>query len=217
MMYVFAVGLRALALQAVVGAALLLLVPLAAARDRRLGVTKTVVVRIGDQTITFSTRKVPAGTVKFVVKDTGTKPHAFRVGGKSTPVLSHGRSAILFVRFAKGGKYLYRVTLFRGRSGTIAVAAPSSGKTGATKSQVAAGKAVFKSAGCGNCHTLKAAGASGTVGPDLDRLKLTLAKIVDQVTNGGRFMPPFAASAGGSLSTAQIQNVAAFIYASEHS
>jgi cytochrome c oxidase subunit 2 len=33
-----------------------------------------------------------------------------------------------------------------------------------------AGKAVFTSNGCASCHTLKAAGASGTVGPDLDKL-----------------------------------------------
>jgi len=33
-----------------------------------------------------------------------------------------------------------------------------------------AGKAIFASNGCAACHTLKAAGATGKVGPDLDRL-----------------------------------------------
>jgi cytochrome c oxidase subunit 2 len=33
-----------------------------------------------------------------------------------------------------------------------------------------AGKAVFASNGCASCHTLKAAGATATVGPDLDKL-----------------------------------------------
>ena len=33
-----------------------------------------------------------------------------------------------------------------------------------------AGKAVFTSNGCASCHTLKAAGATGKVGPDLDKL-----------------------------------------------
>jgi cytochrome c oxidase subunit 2 len=33
-----------------------------------------------------------------------------------------------------------------------------------------AGKAVFAANGCASCHTLKAAGASGKVGPDLDKL-----------------------------------------------
>jgi len=32
------------------------------------------------------------------------------------------------------------------------------------------GAAVFKNNPCGSCHTLKAAGATGTVGPDLDKL-----------------------------------------------
>ena len=33
----------------------------------------------------------------------------------------------------------------------------------------AAGKAVFEAQGCGACHTFKAAGAAGKVGPDLDK------------------------------------------------
>src|SRR5512133_3828361 len=40
--------------------------------------------------------------------------------------------------------------------------------TSKTMGNVAAGKAVFASAGCGGCHTFKAAGATGTTGPDLD-------------------------------------------------
>ena len=42
---------------------------------------------------------------------------------------------------------------------------------GTTGSAAPNGKAVFASAGCGGCHTLKAAGATGTVGPNLDALK----------------------------------------------
>ena len=34
----------------------------------------------------------------------------------------------------------------------------------------AAGKALFLSNGCGGCHTYKAAGSNGKVGPDLDNL-----------------------------------------------
>ena len=34
----------------------------------------------------------------------------------------------------------------------------------------AAGKAVFEAQGCGACHTFKAAGATGKVGPDLDNI-----------------------------------------------
>jgi mono/diheme cytochrome c family protein len=81
-----------------------------------------------------------------------------------------------------------------------------------TPGNAAAGKAVFKSAGCGTCHTLKAAGAHGYVGPNLDALKPSYAAIVKQVTNGGGAMPAFKST----LSKTQIQNVAAFVYASTH-
>ena len=76
-----------------------------------------------------------------------------------------------------------------------------------------AGKAVFASAGCVSCHTLKAAGATAKVGPNLDQLKPAEARVVLQVTNGGKIMPPFK----GQLTAKQIQDVAAFVYASTHS
>ena len=38
----------------------------------------------------------------------------------------------------------------------------------AEKGDAAAGKAVFADAGCGGCHTFKAAGTNGSVGPNLD-------------------------------------------------
>jgi cytochrome c oxidase subunit 2 len=46
------------------------------------------------------------------------------------------------------------------------------GQTKAVSSpnQAAAGAAVFKNNGCGACHTFKPAGATGTIGPDLDNL-----------------------------------------------
>ena len=77
----------------------------------------------------------------------------------------------------------------------------------------AAGKTVFASSGCGGCHTLKAAGSTGTVGPNLDQLKPPLDRIVVQVENGGGPMPAFK----GQLTDKQIQDVAAYVYASTHS
>ena len=41
--------------------------------------------------------------------------------------------------------------------------------TSETMGNVAAGKSVFASAGCGGCHTFKAASATGTTGPNLDK------------------------------------------------
>src|SRR5207253_2148425 len=52
------------------------------------------------------------------------------------------------------------------------------------KGDPVAGKAVFTgSAGCTGCHTLKDAGSTGTVGPNLDQLMPPLDKVVTQVTN----------------------------------
>ncbi|HEX7083965.1 MAG TPA: cytochrome c [Gaiellaceae bacterium] len=83
---------------------------------------------------------------------------------------------------------------------------------GGTVGDPAAGKAVFASAGCTGCHTLKAAGATGNVGPNLDQLKPSEAAVAHQVENGGGAMPAFK----GQLSQQQIQDVAAFVYASTH-
>jgi cbb3-type cytochrome c oxidase subunit III len=68
------------------------------------------------------------------------------------------------------------------------------------------GKKIFQSE-CSSCHTLKAAGASGTVGPNLDQLKPAEARVERQVTNGGAVMPAFK----GKLSAAQITAVAQFV------
>jgi mono/diheme cytochrome c family protein len=42
--------------------------------------------------------------------------------------------------------------------------------TQAVKGDAKAGAKLFASQGCGGCHTFKAAGTNGTVGPDLDKL-----------------------------------------------
>jgi len=91
--------------------------------------------------------------------------------------------------------------------------APTTTSGSATKGDPVAGKAVFASAGCGGCHTLKAAGASGTIGPNLDSLKPEYDVIVHQVENGGGPMPAFK----DQLTQKQIDDVAAFVYASTHS
>jgi mono/diheme cytochrome c family protein len=70
-----------------------------------------------------------------------------------------------------------------------------------------AGKAVFTSAGCVSCHTLADAGATGTVGPNLDDAKPPEALVIDRVTHGKGVMPPFK----GQLSDQQIKDVAAYV------
>lgn len=69
------------------------------------------------------------------------------------------------------------------------------------------GSGVFGSAGCGGCHTLAAAHATGTVGPNLDSLKPDYRAVTAQVTNGGAAMPAFKSR----LSTKQIADVAAYV------
>jgi mono/diheme cytochrome c family protein len=81
------------------------------------------------------------------------------------------------------------------------------------KGDATRGKAVFASAGCGGCHTLKAAGSTGTVGPNLDQLKPDLVRIETQVINGGGPMPPYK----GQLTDQQIADVSQFVYTATHS
>ena len=78
---------------------------------------------------------------------------------------------------------------------------------GAAEGDAAAGKSIFTSAGCSACHTLKDAGASGAVGPNLDDTKPAAALVTDRVTNGKGAMPGFK----GRLSDSDIANVAAYV------
>jgi cbb3-type cytochrome c oxidase subunit III len=71
------------------------------------------------------------------------------------------------------------------------------------------GKTIF-STDCASCHTLKAANATGTVGPNLDQLKPAEAVVKHQVEVGGGPMPAFK----GKLSDAQIAAVATFVSSS---
>ena len=72
------------------------------------------------------------------------------------------------------------------------------------------GVAIFKGAGCAGCHTLAAAGATGTTGPNLDQLKPSAAIVAHQVMVGGGLMPAFQ----GQLTPAQIQAVATYVSSS---
>jgi cbb3-type cytochrome c oxidase subunit III len=68
------------------------------------------------------------------------------------------------------------------------------------------GKSIF-SANCASCHTLSAAGATGTIGPNLDQLKPSFPIAQHQVEVGGGVMPAFK----GTLSQAQIDAVAKYV------
>lgn len=81
------------------------------------------------------------------------------------------------------------------------------GSGGGAAAADAAGARVFASAGCGGCHTLRAAGSSGNAGPDLDDLQPSYDAVKSQVASGGGGMPSFS----GQLSGAQIAAVARFV------
>jgi mono/diheme cytochrome c family protein len=177
---------------------------------------KTVNVKARDTGFSLSAKAAPVGAVRFVVKNLGKRNHDFRIAGKKTPILKPGKTARLLVTFKKAGRYGYSSTVAgdmrRGLKGTLRLTAPAKP---ATPGNATLGKTLFV-ANCGTCHVLKAARTTGAIGPNLDRTKLAYTTIRNVVTNGksGRqgTMPPFK----GPLSTKQIQDVAAFVYASTH-
>ena len=81
------------------------------------------------------------------------------------------------------------------------------GGEGGSEGDAAAGEAIFAENGCGSCHTLAAAGASGSIGPNLDETQPDFELAVDRVTNGAGAMPAF----GDSLDEQQINDVAAYV------
>ena len=83
---------------------------------------------------------------------------------------------------------------------------PASKLTG----DAAAGKGLFGKAGCTGCHTLKAANATGTVGPNLDEAKPDFRLATARVTLGKGAMPSFK----GQLTDQQIADVAQFVVSS---
>jgi len=70
------------------------------------------------------------------------------------------------------------------------------------------GRELFASAGCGGCHTLKAANATGTAGPSLDGdPNLSTDLIIERVTAGVGPMPAF----GYQMSNQDIADIAAYV------
>jgi mono/diheme cytochrome c family protein len=75
------------------------------------------------------------------------------------------------------------------------------------KGDPTAGKTIFQQSGCGGCHTLADAGATGTVGPNLDQAKPDYRLATARITLGKGSMPSFK----GQLSDQQIADVAAYV------
>jgi mono/diheme cytochrome c family protein len=90
----------------------------------------------------------------------------------------------------------------------VAVIGPGGcGGGGSVPKNASPGLRVFDDAGCGSCHTLAAAHASGTAGPRLDGAQLDAARVERVVRDGASGMPPFK----DQLGSKQIHQVADFV------
>jgi cytochrome c oxidase subunit 2 len=90
------------------------------------------------------------------------------------------------------------------------------------------GAAVFQSAGCGSCHTLKAAGSTGKIGPDLDSLAAGARKAGkpldaytrESIVNPNAYIVPgfqkgvMPTTFGSSLSKSQLDSLVQYLVAS---
>ena len=79
----------------------------------------------------------------------------------------------------------------------------------ASPGDTGAGALLFDQSGCAACHVLADAGASGTIGPNLDESQSPFDLVVDRVTNGMGAMPSYA----GRLSEQEIKDLAAYVVA----
>ena len=84
------------------------------------------------------------------------------------------------------------------------------------------GKILFKGY-CSECHTLRAAAATGHFGPDLDNMRPSYARVVHQIETGGNQgagLPPTARLTFGpgihTFTSSDIHDIAAFVFLSTH-
>ena len=70
------------------------------------------------------------------------------------------------------------------------------------------GETIFTT-NCASCHTLAAAGTTGTVGPNLDELEPSESIVEHQVINGGGPMPAFGKEE--ILSPTEVKEVAEYV------
>ena len=116
-------------------------------------------------------------------------------------------------------------------SGTTTSASSTTSSATTTSSSgggdAAAGKTVFASNSCASCHTFQPAGATGTIGPDLDKAPAADAKtdnnmnlaafIKESIVNPDAYIAKgyskgiMPTNFGSSLSSTQVNDLVAFI------
>jgi mono/diheme cytochrome c family protein len=190
-------------LSPVVAAAIALVLSAASPADTQAApVTVTVTAR--DYSFKLSAKTATVGKVTFAVTNAGARNHSFQIAGRKTAVLKPGSSAKLVVSFTKAGPFAYTSTVAgdaaKGMKGTFTTKP-------APVEVIAAGKGVFV-ARCGACHTLAAAGTTGSVGPNLDHSTASLNVILNVVTSGKGTM-----EAVSSITPDEVKDVAGFVVA----
>jgi uncharacterized membrane protein len=114
----------------------------------------------------------------------------------------------LFFNLRHAGRTVWAIPVTAGLAvAGIALAIRPDETSTPAATQATSGRAIFDSAGCGSCHTLAAAGAAGSIGPNLDVFKPSRELVVQAVTDGSGEMPSFR----GRLSEAQIEALAAYV------
>ena len=83
----------------------------------------------------------------------------------------------------------------------------------AEKGDPVKGKQLFAAQGCDGCHTFKAAGSKGAVGPDLDAAGASPGRVLAQLRRSGGLMPSFA----DKVSDDEKADLAAFVGAGQAS
>ncbi len=115
-------------------------------------------------------------------------------------------------------------------SGSTTVSATTTAATttsSSTSGNAAAGKSVFVSNGCGSCHTFKPAGATGSIGPNLDTAPTADAKkdknmdlaafVKESIVSPDAYVPQgypkgvMPSTFGKTLSSSQLNDLVAFI------
>ena len=134
-----------------------------------------------------------------------------------------------------GGKPSSVRTVTVGGSSSSSTTTSASSTTSSTTStsssggggDAAAGKTVFASNSCATCHTFQPAGATGTIGPDLDKAPASDAKadnnmdlaafIKESITDPDKYIAKgyskgiMPTNFGSSLSSKQLDDLVAFI------
>ena len=110
---------------------------------------------------------------------------------------------------------------------TASATSTSATTTSSGGGDATAGKAVFASSGCASCHTFQPAGATGSIGPDLDKAPASDAKadnsmdlaefIKESITDPDKYIAKgyskglMPSNFGSSLSSTQLNDLVAFI------